>query len=184
LEGALVEKILRWRPTILPLRRKQKVNKKIAVAVVLILLAIITYYCYIRYVRHPSPQPPVEITGLKIGGEVAQAQARNGSYTEISFRLKNNDGKNHSLIVIFELTTQGIHHVSIVTAKDQPLPRSDTTFRYSRFIYATDPYLDQRVYAWSHLKGLAEAAVEIKIYLLVDGKLTGEKQTVTLIISR
>ena len=165
---------------------KKKKNKKIAIALAIAIIFIIMMWLmgYIPHIRHPSSQPPVEITDLKIGEKDTQAEARNGSYTEISFRLKNNDGKNHTITVIFELTSEGIQHVSIVTAKDQPLPRSDNTFWYNRPIYATDPYVEQRVYAWAHLKGLAKAAVEIKIYLLVDGKPTDEKQTVTLIISR
>jgi hypothetical protein len=132
----------------------------------------------------PQKPPPVQIVNLKIGGKENAATALNNTYTEITFDLKNNDGSNHSVTVMFELTPEASHHVSITTQLlGRPLPKSGNSFYYNIPINAADTSRPQHVFAWAHMSGVPGVTVEIKISLLVDNKPVGQTSTVTLSIS-
>jgi len=132
----------------------------------------------------PSPPtpPPVEITNLLIGDQKDEATAVNGSFTEISFDLQHNDGKQHTSTTIFQLTSEGIHYISITTGQDPGtiLSRNQTAYQYERPIFAGDKFQPCRVYAWAHMKGLARVSARITVYLLVDGERVGDMKNLTL----
>lgn len=128
--------------------------------------------------------PSVEIVNVKIGGKESATTALNNTYTEITFDLKNNDGLNHSVMVMFELTPQASQHVSITTQLlGRPLPKSGNSFYYNIPINAADTSRPQHVFAWAHMSGVPKVTVEIKISLLVDNKPVGQTSTVSLSIS-
>jgi hypothetical protein len=150
----------------------------------LIIVLVIVGGLGVYSITRPAPAP-VEIADLTIGDFGGQgARATDGSYTKIAFGLKHNDGLNHTVTVIFELTAEGSHYVSITTAVGgNPLPRSGNSFRYNRPIYAADSYLPQTVFAYAQLSGVRAVTVDIKISLLVDNEPVGETKTVSLDIS-
>lgn len=147
------------------------------------LLFIVIVVAAVYYSTRPPPEA-VEIVDLKIGGYPSKATATNFSYTRIEFGLKHNDGLNHTVTVLFALTTEGAHYVSITTAVGgKPLPWSGNSFRYNRPIFAADTYLSQSVFASAHMSGVRSVEVEITISLLVDNLPVGEAKVVTLGIS-
>mgnify|MGYP001119335685 CR=1 FL=1 len=154
--------------------------------VVVIIVAVVVAQQILPVIFPPPLKPPVEITDLRIGGLERGTQAKNGDYTDITFTLKNNDGKDHQLTVVFEMTAEGIRHVSITNPGREELARSDTRFQYTKAIGSTDPYLrEQKVLAFAKMQpGLSSVSVEIRIILIVDGKAVGDPQTLTLNISK
>jgi hypothetical protein len=152
------------------------------IIIVIVIVAAVALANYYGLFTPPQP-PPVEIVDLRIAGKEAEASVANNSYTDITFRLKHNDGLKHTVTVIFGLTTDGARHVSIITAPGHPLSQTQTGFQYDKVFDATDAYFDQKVLAWAHMKGLKSVSVPINISLLVDGQPVGGTKSLTLHIS-
>ena len=137
----------------------------VVVAIIIICLAV---FWPIIFPSHPPPA--VEIVDLKIGASPTEVKVLNNTYTEITFRLKHNDGTKHTVTVLFQLSTDAARHVSIVTAPGQPLSQTETGFQYNKVIDATDDYLPQKVLTWAHMKGLKSVSVPINLFGLAMEK--------------
>jgi hypothetical protein len=154
----------------------------LGVVIVLFIICLAVFWP----VLFPShPPPAVEIVDLKIGTGTSSTEFKtaNNTFTEITFRLKHNDGAKHTVTVIFLLSSDAARHVSIVTGIGQPLSQTQYGFEYGKVIDATDDYLPQKVQAWAHMQGLKSVSVPINVSLLVDGQPTGGTQSLTLDIS-
>lgn len=152
----------------------------ILVAVIAIFIICLAVFWPILFPSHPSPA--VEIVDLKIGTGTNSAEFKtaNNTFTDITFRLKHNDGAKHTVTVIFQLSSDAARHVSIVTGIGQPLSQTQYGFQYDKVIDATDDYLPQKVQAWAHMQGLKSVSVPITVSLLVDGQATAGTQSLTL----
>jgi len=165
--------------------KRSKASMWVWLIIAVVALSSLTSVIVFLVSYRASPSLPVELADLKIEGQDREASIKNGKSGRITFTLKNIDGKSHQITVIFNLTTEGIRHVSITDLAGQELPKLGTTFQYGKTIGSTDPKLDQEVLALTKMaEGLETVKVRIGVYLLIDGKTPTDPKDLSLTITK